>query len=62
MDEYCEGSSVIVVNERSDGILRGYLIFLLDRVARIGRFRSFSFGEDSGDGVGILSPLSFGRT
>ena len=64
VDEYCEGSSVIVVRDRSDGILRGYFILRLDLVARTGRLRIFflSFGEFSGDGVGILSALSFGRT
>ena len=65
VDEYCDGSSVIVVSDRSDGILRGYFILRLDFVARTGRLRIFLaliFGEFSGDGVGILSALSFGRT
>ena len=63
VDEYCDGSSVIVVSDRSEGILRGYFIFLLDLVARTGRFRIFfNFGEFSGEGVGILSALSLGRT
>ena len=64
VDEYDDGSSVIVVRDRSDGILRGYFIFLLDLVARTGRFRIFFFnrGEFSGEGVGILSALSLGRT
>ena len=53
-----------MVRDRSDGILRGYFIFLLDLVARTGRFLIFffSFGEFSGEGVGILSALSLGRT
>ena len=53
---------MIVVNDRSEGILRGYFIFLLERVARTGRLRFLSLGDASGDGVGILSALSFGRT
>lgn len=56
-DEYCVGSSDIVVREISDGIL-GYsrLLGLLFLDFLIG------LGEGSGDGVGIRSPSSFGRT
>lgn len=52
----------MVVKDKSEGILRGYFIFLLDLVARTGKFLILARGEDSGDGVGILSSFSFGRT
>ena len=62
VEEYCDGSSEIVVNDISDGILLGYLIRLLLFVARTGKFLIFARGDGSGDGVGILSSFSFGRT
>lgn len=62
VEEYCDGSSDIVVKERSEGIRRGYFIFRLDRVARTGRLRFFNLGDGSGDGVGIRSESFFGRT
>lgn len=57
-EEYCVGSSDIVVSDISDGIL-GYVL-LPDRLGPPDFF--LGFGEGSGDGVGILSPSSFGRT
>lgn len=62
VEEYCDGSSDIVVNDRSEGIRRGYFIFLLDLVVRTGRLRIFTLGDGSGDGVGIRSESFFGRT
>jgi len=59
-DEYCDGSSVIVVKEISEGTL-GYIRRLL-RVVRTGTF-FLDFGEDSGEGISILSWFSpFGLT
>jgi hypothetical protein len=62
VEEYCDGSSEIVVRDISDGILLGYFIRLLLFVARTGKFLILARGEGSGDGVGILSSFSLGRT
>lgn len=56
-EEYCVGSSDIVVKEISEGIL-GY-VRLPDLLGPTDFF--LGFGEGSGDGVGSLSPSSLGR-
>lgn len=60
VEEYCDGSSDIFVKDKSEGIRRGYFILRLDLVALIGSLCNFTLGDDSGEGVGILSALSFG--
>lgn len=53
-EEYCVGSSVMVLSDMSDGI-RGYICRLTERTG-LSRGR----GDGSGVGASIMSPLSLG--